>query len=815
MDLDKATSDIIYKLRNVLLEVERATEEMAEQRTDLISGPRSEEDIRSEQEEDLSGLEKIENAATKVVNFFRFMKPPRKSESDKSEMPYSTGVKTDLRGEKSEKETKEPQPLEGNMNKDKLTYENEIQGNELMESGVSGQKSSPNGASDNVQQLNKEVQRLEEDKKKLAQKNQSIKQELDHIMTSKTPGYFDSDRPYNNGSYSKYDTGLFNEKGGVACRCNITSIHDPNIVAVPYDIIPHQGKIKDPTFIHKTIGDTSTFMAYEPAPPYDSQPELCLCNATTKSKDSLEDQIKRFEDKIRRIQTDVSDAQRARESVEEGEKYACRCYPFLPDSSHGIASPALQLRQLREQYKQLKDDYNKKVEEVSRLICESRRQKNMVKKIEEDKKLIESQYELEQDRFRELERRVGSVKDSKDQLKELKQKLWESNTRQQSLEKEINKVNETLKDQILELDEVKKKYLESKLETEEQKQIANRIKMDNDILKEDLNMRMNHIKQQYQQELEILQPLPNMLKNTQAKLREVMESKSQVERQYYEALRCLDEEKNNTASISAQLLSRTQKYAGEVSNPLFNVEACEDMRLQNEDIKNKLMSSQQQLAMKTQELLKADFHVKELTENMATLRSESARQVAEMREHVEMTKRILQGKILEMEANVAKSVAMVQTVKRDKETLRHRMQNQINFLSDNLSSAKKRIKELYGHISNDITDSPPEFDKVDFTCNFSNCPNVYFTPARSEEIQNFSCTPSTCHQKTAQNNKGIQDILAKAFISTSHDQVSCTPNTCYQKTAPIVKGIQDMLAKSFTKTQKDRLSCSRKDCPNI
>nr|CAD7408026.1 unnamed protein product [Timema poppensis] len=810
MDLDKATSDIIYKLRNVLLEVERATEEMAEQRTDLRSGPRSDESIQSDQEEDLSGLEKIEKAANKVVDFFRFMKPPSKTESDKSETPDSAGVKTDLRKKKFETEIKEPQPLEGDMNKDKFTYENEIQGNESMERGVSDQKSSPNGTSDNVQQLNKEVQRLEEDKKKLAQKNQSIKQELNHIMTSKTPGYLDSDRPYNDGRYSKYDTGLFNEKDRVACHCNITSIQDTNIGPVPYDSIPPQGTIKDPAFIHQTIGDTSTFIKYDPASQYVSQPDLCLCNANTKSKDSLEDQIKRFEDKIRRIQTDVSDAQRTRESVEEGEKYACRCYPFLPDSSHGIASPALQLRQLREQYKQLKDDYNKKVEEVSRLICESRRQKNMVKKIEADKKLIESQYELEQDRFRELERRVGSVKDSKDQLKELKQKLWESNTQQQSLEKEIKKVNETLKDQILELDEVKKKYLESKLETEEQKQIAIRIKMDNDILKEDLNMRINHIKQQYQKELEILQPLPNMLKNTQAKLREVMEIKSQIERQYYDTLRCLDEEKN-----SAQLLSRTQKYAGEVSSPLFDVEACKDMRLQNEDLKNKFINSQHQLEMKTQELLKADFHVKELTENMATLRSESARQVAEMREHVEMTKRILQGKILDMEANVAKSAAMVQTVKRDKETLRHRMQNQINFLSDNLSSAKKRIKELYGHISNDMTDSLPEFDKVDFTCNFSNCPNEYFTPAHSEDIQNVSCTPSTCHQKNSQSNKGIQEILAKAFISTSHDQLSCTPSTCYQKTAPIYKGIQDMLANSLIKTQKDSLSCSRKDCPNI
>jgi septal ring factor EnvC (AmiA/AmiB activator) len=119
-----------------------------------------------------------------------------------------------------------------------------------------------------------------------------------------------------------------------------------------------------------------------------------------------------MENDVKSMQTELTAVQTEREHLEQHKKVIicpplCHPYPCAPPCPP--CSPCIlpctdqQLRELREQYCRLQDDFKGKVTEVAGLRADNEKLKTTAKEAEEARKALE-------DRVKELERTLKSLK---------------------------------------------------------------------------------------------------------------------------------------------------------------------------------------------------------------------------------------------------------------------------------------------------------------------------------------------------------------------------------------------------------------------
>lgn len=119
---------------------------------------------------------------------------------------------------------------------------------------------------------------------------------------------------------------------------------------------------------------------------------------------------------------------------------------------------------------------------------------------------------------------------SKEQLVEQEQQLAVAKQRYREAQDELEELRALVEDQQSQLDDYRNKYLQAQQQVEEQRRQMDMMELENNRISEQVNLEIQRVKNQFQEKLQELTPLPDILKTTQIKLQEAQQMHLLAER---------------------------------------------------------------------------------------------------------------------------------------------------------------------------------------------------------------------------------------------------------------------------------------------
>lgn len=241
---------------------------------------------------------------------------------------------------------------------------------------------------------------------------------------------------------------------------------------------------------------------------------------------------------------------------------------------------------------------------------------------------------------------------------------------------------------------------------EEQRRTIDMMEMENQRISEQVNLEIQRVKNQFQEKLTELMPLPDILKSTQMKLQEAQQMHLLAERNNEAIARELQQYKDKVAALTDQMdVARNGNLTNADEKEMLKGRVKEmemqltDLRDENERL-NQSIDSIQEKSEEFERLSEEKAHeIIQLESQLESLREETARQVARTKDRCEIVRRSMQNQISELERQLAQSRALAKTAQKDRDEIRQKMQAQINNLNENFEDAQMRIRNLQGHVN--------------------------------------------------------------------------------------------------------------------
>lgn len=232
------------------------------------------------------------------------------------------------------------------------------------------------------------------------------------------------------------------------------------------------------------------------------------------------------------------------------------------------------------------------------------------------------------------------------------------------------------------------------------------MEMENQRISEQVNLEIQRVKNQFQEKLTELMPLPDILKSTQMKLQEAQQMHLLAERNNEAIARELQQYKDKVAALAGEMdLAKSGNLSSADEKEILRAkvkELEENLKgLQEENDKLKLeMEKLQEKCDEFERLSEKKAHeITQLESQLENVREETARQVARTKDRCEIVRRSMQNQINDLERQLAQSRALAKTAQKDRDEIRQKMQAQINNLNENFEDAQMRIRNLQGHVN--------------------------------------------------------------------------------------------------------------------
>ncbi|XP_014484969.1 PREDICTED: 227 kDa spindle- and centromere-associated protein-like [Dinoponera quadriceps] len=491
-----------------------------------------------------------------------------------------------------------------------------------------------------------------------------------------------------------------------------------------------------------------------------ASPPQGICPAELENKQTtydisakqLEQQLGSMECEVRNMQMELANVQRERQQLEQQRKLLkctgpcapCACPPppstcVTPSALRSISpigpaappmqmtTPAVppkctgsctnapmgasncaqqQLRDLREQYARLQEDYKNKLCEVSCMRTDAEKMKQDLRDAKEEKERMEIKMIDAQERLKLFEEERGNFEGHKEQLVEQEQALMVAKQRMRETQDELEELRSATQDLSAQLEDYRNKYLQAQQQVEEQRRQMDLMEMDNARMNENVTLEIGRVKNQFQEKLAELAPLPEILKQSQTKLQETQQMRLIAERNCEDLSRelqgCKDKlqiQQNETEVLRTQY----QTLLGERGQGTGRFEEmekkCGELRNENERMKNTLTRLEEQRAQLQKRMDEKMHENTQLLSQLEQVREESARQVARTKDRCENIRWSMQRQIAEMERELAQCRATARAAQRDRDEIRQKMQGQINNLNEAFEQAQGRIRSLQGHVN--------------------------------------------------------------------------------------------------------------------
>lgn len=232
------------------------------------------------------------------------------------------------------------------------------------------------------------------------------------------------------------------------------------------------------------------------------------------------------------------------------------------------------------------------------------------------------------------------------------------------------------------------------------------MEVENQHVSEQVNLEIQRVKNQFQEKLQELMPLPDILKATQLKLKEAQQMHLLAERNNEAMAKELEQYKNKIAALSNSITQVTSDQQLEANEKATLQQKIRDLEQQIEELQNERIDLKNELEVLTEKAEENErlaeernHEITQLESQLETVREESARQVARTKDRCEMIRKSMQNEINELERQIAQSKAIAKAAQKDRDDIRQKMQAQINNLNENFEDAQMRIRSLQGHVN--------------------------------------------------------------------------------------------------------------------
>ncbi|VVC86171.1 unnamed protein product [Leptidea sinapis] len=386
---------------------------------------------------------------------------------------------------------------------------------------------------------------------------------------------------------------------------------------------------------------------------------------------------------------------------------ACGVCPPCPAPCNPNAPPTPAEREVQKltiQLHQMEEVFKTKVTECALLRAE------LLKKKEELEK-ERCQHREVQNKLRELEMKFEGLNTHTNMLLGTKEEAFETEVNVRALKQcyreareEIDELRILIKEQNEQIQDYRVKYLHAQQLVEEQRRQMDMMDMDNTRISEQINLEIQRVKLKFQEKLQELAPIPQLLKATQMRLKDAQQSQALAEHnaeQLARELNCAREKIHVLLHNSIKPPEKApEKGADEKQLGLLQqritqlTETNMTLKSEIERLKANVIRMEEMVLANEKRLQEKMQECAQLGGELDRIRDEAARALQRANERTDTIRKCMQTTVAELERQLASSRAQVKNAEKEREEVQCRMQCQIKRLNDNFEQAQLRILGL-------------------------------------------------------------------------------------------------------------------------
>ncbi|XP_013162423.1 PREDICTED: early endosome antigen 1-like isoform X2 [Papilio xuthus] len=390
---------------------------------------------------------------------------------------------------------------------------------------------------------------------------------------------------------------------------------------------------------------------------------------------------------------------------------ACGVCPPCPAPCNPNAPPTpaeKEVQRLTIQLTQMQESFKTKVAECAMLRAE------LLKKKEELEK-ERCQHREVGNKLRELEMKFEGLTTHTNMLLGTREEAFEQEVSVRMLKQcyreareEIDELRVLMKEQNDQLQDYRVKYLQAQQLVEEQKRQMDMMDMDNTRISEQINLEIQKVKLKFQEKLQELTPIPDLLKATQMKLKDAQQSQAIAEHnaeQLARELNCAREKVHVLLHNTIKPPEKTPEKGTDEKQIALLQQRISQLTETNMGLKSEIERLKANVIRMEEAVLAHEKRLHEKMHECAQLggeldryRDEAARALQRANERTETVRKCMQTTVAELERQLAASRANVKNAEKEREEVQCRMQCQIKRLNENFEQAQLRILGLQGQV---------------------------------------------------------------------------------------------------------------------
>ncbi|CAG4941876.1 unnamed protein product [Colias eurytheme] len=386
---------------------------------------------------------------------------------------------------------------------------------------------------------------------------------------------------------------------------------------------------------------------------------------------------------------------------------ACGVCPPCPapcNPNHPPTPAEKEVQKLTIQLRQTEENFKTKVTECAMLRAE------LLKKKEELEK-ERCQHREVQNRLRELEMKFEGLTTQTNMMMGTKEQAFEQEVNVRALKQcyreareEIDELRLLMKEQNDQLQDYRVKYLQAQQLVEEQRRQMDMMDMDNSRISEQINLEIQKVKLKFQEKLQELAPIPDLLKATQMKLKDAQQSQAIAEHNAEQLARELNSAREKVHVLLHNSLKPPEKppeRGGDEKQMALLQQRIAQLTENNMTLKSEIERLKSNVIRMEECVLANEKRLQEKIHECAQLggeldraRDEAARALQRANERTDTIRKCMQTTVAELERQLASTRAQVKNAEKDREEVQSRMQCQIKRLNENFEQAQLRILGL-------------------------------------------------------------------------------------------------------------------------
>ncbi|KAJ0183946.1 hypothetical protein K1T71_000369 [Dendrolimus kikuchii] len=386
---------------------------------------------------------------------------------------------------------------------------------------------------------------------------------------------------------------------------------------------------------------------------------------------------------------------------------ACGVCPPCPApcNPNGPPTPAeREVQKLTIQLRQTEENFKTKVTECAMLRADLQKKKEELEK-------ERCQHREVQNKLRELEMKFEGLATHTNMLMGSKEQAFEDEVNVRALKQcyreareEIEELRTLMREQNEQLQDYRVKYMQAQQLVEEQRRQMDMMDMDNTRISEQINLEIQRVKIKFQEKLQELAPIPDLLKATQMRLKDAQQAQAIAEHnaeQLARELNCAREKVHVLLHNSLKPPEKPVERGGEEKQlQMLNqrvsqlTETNMSLKSEIERLKSNLIRMEESVLANEKRLQEKMHECAQIGGELDRVRDEAARALQRANERTDTIKKCMQTTVAELERQLAACRAQVKTAEKDREEVQCRMQCQIKRLNENFEQAQLRVLGL-------------------------------------------------------------------------------------------------------------------------